>query len=180
MVAFCCRLGQLSARESLLKGPQRNELCLLQSHPSPPPLFFFHYQLLQLALRLATRANATANLAMAANSVKFSLRFLLPQVFPYFGKCLHCFLSSLTPSLSVQLSLRSVTHLTTFTVCPDLHNQFESVFGRISNQFRVKTLRILMQCPPADHLRISISISMDSRQQTAVSCSSRNFGLLAT
>lgn len=68
-------------------------------------------------------------------------------------------------SLSVRLSLRSVTHLTTFTVCPDLHNQFESVFGRISNQFRVKTLRILMQCPPAHHLRISISISMDSRQQ---------------
>lgn len=165
MVAFCCRLGQLSARESLLKGPQRNELCLLQSPPTPPPLFFFHYQLLQLALRLATRANATANLAMAVNSVKFSLRFLLPQVFPYFGKCLHCFLSSLTPSLCVRLSLRSVTHLTTFTVCPDLHNQFESLFGRISNQFRVKTLRILMQCPPADHLRISISISMDSRQQ---------------
>lgn len=150
-------------RVSLKGRSETSYACCRDPYPVPPlPCL---YRLLQLALRLATRANATANLAMAANSVKFSLRFLLPQVFPYFGKCLHCFLASLTPSLCVRLSLRSVTHLTTFTVCPDLHNQFESVFGRISNQFRVKPLRILMQCPPADHLRISISISMDSREQ---------------
>lgn len=146
-----------------LKGRSETSYACCRAPPPSPLLLPLPTAAIGFAIGHTSECNC--QFGHACKQCQVQLKVSFATGFPLLRKMPALF--SLLPllRLSVRLSLRSVTHLTTFTVCPDLHNQFESVFGRISNQFRVKTLRILMQCPPADHLRISISISMDSRQQ---------------